>query len=94
MAAVAATAERLITARQGHEWPPTDVQYDRWETTYTEAATGLAVIADVTEAVAWANNFIARAVAQGGCLLAVRPRAEAADNRSGDRKSAGPDDLA
>lgn len=65
MAAVAATAARLFAARQGHDWPPTVVQYDRWETIYNEAATGLDVIADVTEAVAWANSFIARAVAQG-----------------------------
>ena len=65
MAAVAATAERLFAARQGHEWPPTVVQYDRWATIYTEAATGLDVIADVTEAVIWVNDFIARAVAKG-----------------------------
>jgi hypothetical protein len=65
MAAVAATAERLFAARQGHEWPPTVVQHDRWEAIYTEAATGLDVIDNVSEAVIWANNFIARAVEQG-----------------------------
>ncbi len=65
MAAVAATAERLFIARQAHTWPPTVVQYDRWETIYTEAATGLDVIDDVTQAVTWANDFIAQAVAQG-----------------------------
>jgi len=66
MAAVAATAERLFAARQGHDWPPTVVQYDRWETIYAEAATGLDVIADVTEAVIWANDFIARVVTARG----------------------------
>ena len=65
MAAVAATAERLFAARQGHDWPPAVVQYDRWETIYTEAAAGLDVIDNVTDAVAWANDFIARAVTQG-----------------------------
>ena len=65
MAAVAATAERLFTARQGHDWPPIVVQYDRWEPIYNEAASGLDVIDNVTDAVAWANNFIARAVADG-----------------------------
>jgi hypothetical protein len=65
LAAVAATAERLFTARQGQDWPPTVVQYDRWETIYTEAATGLDVIDNAAEAVTWANDFIARAVTQG-----------------------------
>lgn len=62
MAAVAGTAKRLFIARQGHDWPPTVVEYDRWETIYTEAATGLDVIDNVTEAVTWANDFIAQIV--------------------------------
>jgi len=65
IAAVAATGKRLFAARQGHAWPPTVVQYDRWETIYTEAASGLDVINNVTDAVTWANDFIARAVKQG-----------------------------
>ena len=65
MTAVAVTAERLFAARQGHDWPPTVVQYDRWETIYTEAASGLDVIDNVTDAVTWANDFIARAVTRG-----------------------------
>jgi len=64
MAAVAATAERLFPARQAHAWPPVVIQYDRWETIYTEAATGLDVIDNVTDAITWANNFIARAGAE------------------------------
>ena len=65
MAVVVATAKRLFAARQGHGWPPTVVQYDRWETIYAEAATGLNVIDNATDAVTWANDFIARAVARG-----------------------------
>ena len=64
MAHVAATAKRLFAARQEHAWPPTVVQYDRWETIYTEAATGLDVLDNVADAVTWANDFIARAVKQ------------------------------
>ena len=65
MADVAATAKRLFAARQEHDWPPTVVKFDRWETIYTEAATGLDVIDNVTDAVTWANDFIARAVTKG-----------------------------
>ena len=65
LAAVNTTAQRLFIARQGHHWPPTVVQYDRWDTIYAEAANGLNVIDNVTDAVAWANNFIARTVADG-----------------------------
>jgi len=64
MAAVAATAERLFPARQAHAWPPAVIQYDRWETIHTEAATGMDVIDNVTDAISWANNFIARAGAE------------------------------
>ena len=64
MAGKPARAERLFTARQGHDWPPTVVQYHRWETIYTQAASGLNVIDNVTAAVTWANDFIARAVAK------------------------------
>ena len=50
--------------RQGYDWPPTVVQYDRWETIYTEAATGLDVIGNVADAVTWANDFIDQIVAK------------------------------
>jgi len=62
MSAVAATAERLFAARHGQPWPPTVVAYERWDTIYAEAADGLDVIDDVTGAVVWANDFIARTV--------------------------------
>ncbi|MBI2169852.1 MAG: nucleotidyl transferase AbiEii/AbiGii toxin family protein [Actinobacteria bacterium] len=60
MPAVAATAERLFAARRSHPWPPTVVAHEGWDTIYAEAADGLDVIGNVTEAVAWANDFIAR----------------------------------
>ncbi len=40
---------------------PTVVEYDDWETIYAEAAQGLDVLPTVAEAVAWANDLIARA---------------------------------
>ena len=51
---------RLFAARRAHEWPPTVVEYDDWDTIYAEAAEGLDVLPTVTEAVAWANDLIAR----------------------------------
>lgn len=52
---------RLFAARRTHEWPPTVVEYDGWDTIYAEAAEGLDVLPTVTEAVAWANDLIAHA---------------------------------
>src|SRR5664280_2435386 len=60
MFAVSVTAERLFAARRSHKWPPTVVAYEQWDTIYAEAADGLDVIDNVTDAVAWANDFIAR----------------------------------
>jgi hypothetical protein len=60
-AALNATAERLFAARRSQSWPPTVVAYERWDTIYAEAADGLDVIDHVDGAVAWANDFIARA---------------------------------
>jgi len=60
MFAVSVTAERLFAARRSHKWPPTVVAYEQWDTVYAEAADGLDVIDNVTDAVAWANDFIAR----------------------------------
>ena len=58
---LAATAQRLFAARRSQSWPPTVVAYERWDTIYAEAADGLEVIEHVDDAVAWANDFIARA---------------------------------
>lgn len=52
---------RLFAARRAQAWPPTVVEYDDWETIYAEAVEGLDVLPTVTEAVAWANDLIARA---------------------------------
>lgn len=52
---------RLFAARRAQKWPPTAVEYEDWDTTYAEAAEGLAVLPTVTEAVAWTNDLIARA---------------------------------
>lgn len=60
-AALNATAQRLFAARRSQAWPPTVVAYERWDTIYAEAADGLDVIEHVDDAVAWANDFIARA---------------------------------
>ena len=54
-------ATRLFAARRAQEWPPAVVEYDGWDTIYAEAAEGLDVLPTVTEAVAWANDLIARA---------------------------------
>jgi len=62
MSAVGATAERLFAARRGHHWPPTVVVHEGWDAIYAEAADGLDVIDNATDAVAWANDFIARTV--------------------------------
>ncbi len=61
--AVASTARRLFVARRGHPWPPTVVSYENWNTIYREAAEDLGVRETVDEAVQWANDFIAKAVA-------------------------------
>lgn len=52
---------RLFAARRAQAWPPTVVEYDDWDTIYAEAAEGLDVLPTVAEAVAWANDLIARA---------------------------------
>jgi len=61
LAEVAAVATRLFTARRTHPWPPTVVAYEEWDTIYAAAAEGLDVLDNVTAAVDWANDFIARA---------------------------------
>ncbi|MGQ0431589.1 MAG: nucleotidyl transferase AbiEii/AbiGii toxin family protein [Microthrixaceae bacterium] len=58
--AVAATAERLFAARREHAWPPTVIEYAGWASIYAEAAEGLDVLGNVTDAVTWANDFIDR----------------------------------
>jgi hypothetical protein len=47
------------------EGPPLVRAYDGWESLYAAAAEGLAVLATVEEAVAWANDLITRAEQAG-----------------------------
>ncbi len=61
MAAVAATARRLFASRRGQPWPPTVVAHPGWDAIYAEAADGLDVLDNLADAIAWANDFIARA---------------------------------
>jgi Nucleotidyl transferase AbiEii toxin, Type IV TA system len=56
--AVGVTGRRLFAARRSHAWPPVVVEYPSWATIYAEAADGLDVLANVVDAVVWANEFI------------------------------------
>jgi Nucleotidyl transferase AbiEii toxin, Type IV TA system len=56
---VGVTGRRLFAARRSHSWPPVVVEYPSWATIYAEAAEGLGVIANVSDAVVWVNEFIA-----------------------------------
>lgn len=65
MEAVNAVATRLFAGRRAQTWPPEVRAYDGWDTLYARATEGLNVMADVGEAVQWANDFIGRVVAAG-----------------------------
>lgn len=56
----AMTCGRLFEYRHRQEWPPTIAVGNQWDTLYAEAAAGLDVLANVDEAVGWANEFIQR----------------------------------
>jgi hypothetical protein len=62
LAELARVATRLFATRQEQSWPPTIVAHTGWTSIYAEAADGLEVLASVDEAVAWANELIARAL--------------------------------
>lgn len=51
---------RLFASRHGHAWPPTIAVGERWGELYDHAREGLPALADVGEAVAWANDLIIR----------------------------------
>ena len=53
-----------FSVRRTRGWPPVVVEYESWATIHREAADGHDVLDDVTAAVAWANDFIARTGAQ------------------------------
>ncbi len=54
--------ERLFQARTGHDWPPTVTARQGWSARYSEerAQVEADVHSDLDQAVAWANEFIAR----------------------------------
>ncbi|MFE7225072.1 nucleotidyl transferase AbiEii/AbiGii toxin family protein [Nocardioides sp. NPDC057577] len=56
---VATVTERLFAFRQEHDWPPLLSPGARWDSLYEEAAEGLDVLASVSEAVVWLNDYIA-----------------------------------
>lgn len=60
LALTATTARRLFASRRAQAWPPSIVAYAEWPTIYAAAAEGLGVLGEVGEAVAWANELIAR----------------------------------
>jgi hypothetical protein len=60
---VAAVAARLFAVRREQTWPPTIVAHEGWASIYAEAAEVLDVLESVDDAVAWANELIARTVA-------------------------------
>lgn len=53
-----ATCERLFAYRGQQSWPPVVKVGKGWESLYAEAAEGLPVIQDVSEAVDWVNRLI------------------------------------
>lgn len=60
LADVKAAAQRLFAARQGHTWPPRVTARTGWKAAYPAQAQGLPVIQTLDEAIAWANDLIAR----------------------------------
>ena len=51
---------RLFEYRQQQQWPPTIVKGDGWEGLYDEQRENLDILPTVDEAIAWANDLIAR----------------------------------
>lgn len=63
---VEATCARLFGYRRQHAWPPTIDAGSGWAALYEAAAEDVDVLADVDDAVAWANEFVQRVVACRG----------------------------
>lgn len=51
---------RLFAYRQEQPWPPIVVPRKDWDTAYGIQAQGLPVIKNLDDAIAWANDLIAR----------------------------------
>ena len=60
---VHATCKRLFAYRKMQPWPSLIVAGEGWEAAYDEQKQGLTVLDDVNDAVAWANNLIAKIAA-------------------------------
>lgn len=58
LAATATVAPRLFAARQRHPWPPTATARAGWREQYLNDASGLPVLQDLEEAIAWTNSLI------------------------------------
>ncbi|HXW34996.1 MAG TPA: nucleotidyl transferase AbiEii/AbiGii toxin family protein [Acidimicrobiales bacterium] len=56
---------RLFAARRAGEWPPEVRLWPEWDGLYAEAADGLQVLSNVSEAVDWANKLVKSAVEAG-----------------------------
>ena len=60
MALASELCRKLFKYRRGQEWPPEIVKGETWETTYDGQRRNLPVLPTVDEAVAWANELIAK----------------------------------
>lgn len=60
MALASELCRKLFKYRRGQEWPPEIVKGETWETTYDGQRRNLPVLPAVDEAVAWANELIAK----------------------------------
>lgn len=49
---------RLFKYRRVHEWPPTVIKGDTWETAYNGQRRDLPVLPTVDEAIRWTNDLI------------------------------------
>ena len=51
---------KLFKYRQGQAWPPEIVKGETWEATYNDQKRDLPVLPTIDEAVAWANDLVAK----------------------------------
>ena len=56
----AALCRKLFKYRKVHSWPPTVLKGEMWEQTYAYQKRDLDVLPTLDEAIAWANNLIAK----------------------------------
>ncbi len=54
------TCVRLFSYRKAQTWPPIVTEQHGWADLYVEQSSGLPVLQDLDEAIAWANDFIAQ----------------------------------